>query len=139
MVDSPGVMLPRVDDAEVGLKLMLLDCIKESRVEMETTVDFLLFILNRREDHRYVAALNLLEPTSNIHVLLRHVAAQRFDGSTRARTQAAAYFLDLYRKGLVGRFGLDDFEYPLVENVPSSVADTLDDSTRRDDSTDSPE
>ena len=40
MVDTPGLMVPSIDDPETGLKLALVGCVREGIVEKELLVNY---------------------------------------------------------------------------------------------------
>lgn len=48
IVDSPGIMVPRIEDAEIekGLKLVLVSAIKDQFVPEIVLADYLLYLLN---------------------------------------------------------------------------------------------
>ena len=47
MVDTPGVMIPNLDDAGVAMQLALIGTLRDDLVGEELIADFLLFELNR--------------------------------------------------------------------------------------------
>jgi ribosome biogenesis GTPase A len=50
MLDSPGIMVPRISDSETALKLTLTGAIRDHIVGEETVCDYLLHCLNTRLD-----------------------------------------------------------------------------------------
>jgi len=46
LVDTPGIMVPRIVDEETGLKLALVGCIKSSIVGKDIIIDYMLEKLN---------------------------------------------------------------------------------------------
>lgn len=103
LVDTPGVMLPRIDNIEVGLKLALTGmlqsscsplsalsrkppsmidkyvrvkgAIKESVVGREVIADYLLYSMNRLGLwENYMSVWGLKEPSDRIDVILNHIA-----------------------------------------------------------------
>ena len=41
--DTPGIMFPNINDAEDGLKLCAVNCIRDGIVELDTVCDYILF------------------------------------------------------------------------------------------------
>ncbi|XP_012590275.1 PREDICTED: mitochondrial ribosome-associated GTPase 1, partial [Condylura cristata] len=54
LLDTPGVLAPRVDSVETGLKLALCGTVLDHLVGEETLADYLLYTLNRHQLFRYV-------------------------------------------------------------------------------------
>lgn len=54
MVDTPGVMLPKIPSVEVGLTLALVGTVRDDLVGRELIADFLLYILNKKQQFEYV-------------------------------------------------------------------------------------
>ncbi|XP_076069582.1 mitochondrial ribosome-associated GTPase 1 isoform X2 [Oratosquilla oratoria] len=121
LVDTPGVLTPRIPDVETGLKLALVDNIKNQLLGEDVIADYLLFRLNEQGNTKYVPYLDLDEPCDDIrHVL--SIAAARNNWIRKVRlphigmqevpdhTKAALYFLQGFRKGEYGRITLDHFE-----------------------------
>ncbi|NXL67432.1 MTG1 GTPase, partial [Chordeiles acutipennis] len=121
LVDTPGVLPPKLWDVEMGMKLALCGAIRDHLVGEDIMADYLLYALNKREQFGYVQRYRLAEACDNIEPLLRCVAL------THGRTQkvkvltgtgnvnvtmlnypAAAYeFLRDFRAGRLGRVTLD--------------------------------
>ncbi|KAI3328452.1 P-loop containing nucleoside triphosphate hydrolase protein [Ustulina deusta] len=108
VVDTPGVFVPYVADVESMLKLSLVGCVKDGLVPSETVADYMLFLLNRRDPSLYA---HLSAPTNHIYEFLDAVAVRTgklLKGGVPAREQAADWVVQQWRRGLLGRFGLDD-------------------------------
>ncbi|NXB73175.1 MTG1 GTPase, partial [Donacobius atricapilla] len=121
LVDTPGVLPPRLGDVETGMKLALCGAIRDHLVGEDIMADYLLYTLNKQQQFGYVQHYGLGQPCDHIEALLRHVAL------TQGRTQkvkvltgtgnvnmmmlnypAAAYkFLQDFRAGRLGRVTLD--------------------------------
>ncbi|KAI1360730.1 P-loop containing nucleoside triphosphate hydrolase protein [Xylaria arbuscula] len=109
VVDTPGVFVPYVSDVESMLKLSLVGCVKDGLVPAETVADYMLFLLNRRDPTVYAALC--ATPTNDIQVFLDAVAVRTgklLKGGVPAREQAADWIVQQWRRGHLGRFGLDD-------------------------------
>ncbi|NWT74384.1 MTG1 GTPase, partial [Prunella himalayana] len=121
LVDTPGVLPPRLGDVETGMKLALCGAILDHLVGEDVMADYLLYTLNKQQQFRYVQRYGLGQPCDHIEPLLKHVAL------SQGRTQkvkvltgtgnvnmmmlnypAAAYeFLRDFRAGRLGRVTLD--------------------------------
>uniref|UniRef100_A0A803VNR2 Mitochondrial GTPase 1 n=1 Tax=Ficedula albicollis TaxID=59894 RepID=A0A803VNR2_FICAL len=121
LVDTPGVLPPRLGDVETGMKLALCGAICDHLVGEDIMADYLLYTLNKQQQFGYVQRYGLGQPCDRIEPLLKHVAL------TQGRTQkvkvltgtgnvnmmmlnypAAAYeFLRDFRAGRLGRVTLD--------------------------------
>lgn len=109
VVDTPGVFIPYVSEVEPMLKLSLVGCVKDGLVPAETVADYLLFLMNQR-DPKFYAHL-CATPTNDVGEFLDAVARRTgklVKGGIPAREQAADWVVQQWRKGALGRFGLDD-------------------------------
>lgn len=115
LIDSPGIMLPRIDNPEVGLRLAITGAVKDSRMDETCMVDYLLYWWNRRGMEQYVQALQLAGPCDSVDQVLDQVAerlhARRKEG-VLDRHHAARFIIQRFREGKLGRFTLDAPEKP---------------------------
>jgi len=107
LIDTPGVMLPQIEDNIVGLKFALLGTVKESIVPSPLLAAYLLSMLNSHNSHRYVDAIGLEAPTEDVGIALQAVMA-RF--GVQNETMAAKRFVALFRSGHLGSFVLDEID-----------------------------
>ena len=49
LIDSPGIMVPRIVDDETALKLSLIGAVKEKFIGYEHIVEYMLYVLNKNE------------------------------------------------------------------------------------------
>ncbi|NXD57807.1 MTG1 GTPase, partial [Corvus moneduloides] len=121
LVDTPGVLPPKLGDVETGMKLALCGAIRDHLVGEDVMADYLLYTLNKQQQFGYVQRYGLGQACDHVEPLLKHVAL------TQGRTQkvkvltgtgnvnmmmlnypAAAYeFLRDFRAGCLGRVTLD--------------------------------
>ncbi|KAI2639255.1 P-loop containing nucleoside triphosphate hydrolase protein [Xylaria nigripes] len=109
VIDTPGVFVPYVSDIESMLKLALVGCVKDGIIPSETVADYMLFLLNRRDPALYSHICDT--PTNDIREFLDTVSRRTgklLKGGMPAREQAADWVVQQWRKGELGRFGLDD-------------------------------
>ncbi|KAI0838004.1 P-loop containing nucleoside triphosphate hydrolase protein [Hypoxylon sp. FL0890] len=108
VVDSPGVFVPYVRDVEAMLKLSLVGCVKDNIVPVEIIADYLLFQLNLRDPSMYAG---LCAPTNDVREFLDAVSIRTgklVKGGFPSQEQAGDWVVQQWRKGNLGRFGLDE-------------------------------
>uniref|UniRef100_A0A2K6N1X3 Mitochondrial GTPase 1 n=1 Tax=Rhinopithecus bieti TaxID=61621 RepID=A0A2K6N1X3_RHIBE len=135
LLDTPGVLAPRIESVETGLKLALCGTVLDHLVGEETMADYLLFTLNRHQRFGYVQHYGLGSACDNIERVLKSVAVKL--GKTQKvkvltgtgdvnviqpdYPAAARDFLRTFRRGLLGPVMLDlDVlrGHPPAETVP---------------------
>ena len=108
VLDTPGVFVPYVPDAESMLKLALCGSVKDSIIPPTTIADYLLYHLNLRNPKLY----NLFsEPTNDIFVVLEGLARKQGrlkKGGLPDFESSALQFVHRWRSGQMGRFVLDE-------------------------------
>eukprot|EP00050_Salpingoeca_kvevrii_P006179 m.287868 g.287868 ORF g.287868 m.287868 type:complete len:292 (-) comp11860_c0_seq1:27-902(-) len=110
LVDTPGVMMPNVEDFEMGMKLALIGTLRDDVVGEELIADYLLFELNRRGISQYVEDFQLDGPSDDISHVLEVIARRRgalMKGGIPDLRKAAGLFLRQFRSGGFGRLSLD--------------------------------
>ncbi|XP_030628478.1 mitochondrial ribosome-associated GTPase 1 [Chanos chanos] len=121
LLDTPGVLPPKIESVETGMKLALCGTILDHLVGEDVIADYLLFSLNRLERFGYVERYDLGEPSDDIQHVLKRIAlklgkTQRVKAITGVgdvtitvpNYTAAAYdFIRAFRKGELGKVMLD--------------------------------
>ncbi|XP_042565541.1 mitochondrial ribosome-associated GTPase 1 isoform X2 [Clupea harengus] len=121
LLDTPGVLPPRIESVETGIKLALCGTILDHLVGEDVIADYLLFTLNRLERFSYVEKYDLGEPCDSVEQVLKRIAiklgkTQRVKAITGIGNititvpnyTAAAYdFIRAFRKGELGKVMLD--------------------------------
>ncbi|KAK6198380.1 hypothetical protein LQW54_010342 [Pestalotiopsis sp. IQ-011] len=123
VLDTPGVFVPYVGDVEAMLRLALVGCVKDGVVPAETLADYLLYRLNLRDPALYAA---YSAPTNDAAEWLDRVALRTGKlqkGGEPARNLAAAWIIEQWRKGELGRFGLDHVDKETVREWAAKGAD----------------
>ncbi|KAJ5689502.1 hypothetical protein N7462_003894 [Penicillium macrosclerotiorum] len=108
VLDTPGVFMPYVPDAENMLKLALCGCVKDAVISPVTLVDYLLYQINLHDMQAYE---RWSEPTNEVVPLLESFARQTGllgKGGIPNLESAAHHFIQKWRSGSLGRFILDD-------------------------------
>ncbi|XP_016769957.1 mitochondrial GTPase 1 [Apis mellifera] len=125
VLDTPGILIPKINDINTGLKLALASCMQDHLIGPELLADFLLFWLNKHKRFEYVKKLGLTKPSDNVSDVLIYIAAKskktlkikNYDGKKIIKPDlrfAAEYFLSLFRKGELGYYCLDEDLLPLL-------------------------
>lgn len=106
LIDTPGVMLPHVENNLDGLKLALLGIVRDGIVPGELLTAYLLHLLNTRNTHKYVQMWGLEGCTPDtqqlIHSIRSHTGVQTDDAASKI-------FISKFRKGQLGKIVLDEF------------------------------
>uniref|UniRef100_A0A8C6QLJ9 Mitochondrial GTPase 1 n=1 Tax=Nannospalax galili TaxID=1026970 RepID=A0A8C6QLJ9_NANGA len=121
LLDTPGVLAPRIENVETGLKLAICGTVLDHLVGEETMADYLLYTLNRHGLFGYVQHYGLASACDDIEQVLKSVAVKL--GKTRKvkvltgtgdvrvtqpnYAMAARDFLRTFRSGLLGPVMLD--------------------------------
>ncbi|KAI4886230.1 hypothetical protein NFI96_023512 [Prochilodus magdalenae] len=121
LLDTPGVLPPKIENIETGMKLALCGTILDHLVGEDIMADYLLFSLNRLQRFGYVEKYELEGPCDDIQHVLKCIAVklgktQRVKAITGVgditikvpNYSAAAYdFIRAFRKGELGKVMLD--------------------------------
>jgi ribosome biogenesis GTPase A len=73
LVDSPGVMIPKISDVDTGLKLAVTGAIRSHLVGFEVLADFALYQMNKQHNYNYAKQLKLHAPTDDLHEVLEQL------------------------------------------------------------------
>ena len=73
--DTPGIIIPKIEDPLVGMKLSLCNCIRDGIIEIENVCDYALYVLNKSRQFSYVKRYSLPNslPTDSIHDLMQAI------------------------------------------------------------------
>ena len=108
VLDTPGVFVPYVPDAESMLKLALCGSVKDTVVPVETIADYCLYHVNLHDPSVYAM---WSEPTNDVGIVLEGLARKQGrlkKGGVPELDSAALQFIQKWRSGELGRFLLDD-------------------------------
>ncbi|XP_068597343.1 mitochondrial ribosome-associated GTPase 1 isoform X2 [Brachionichthys hirsutus] len=76
LLDTPGVLPPKIDSVETGMKLALCGTILDHLVGEDIIADYLLYSLNKLGEFSYVKKYDLQEPSDDIQRVLKHIAVK---------------------------------------------------------------
>ena len=116
LLDTPGVFVPYIPDADSMLKLALCGSVKDSVIPYTTLADYLLFHINLVSPVLYA---KYHEPTNDIFALLDAIASstgrlQKGGGPDLDAT--AVWMIQRWRSGEMGRFVLDEINRDALDN-----------------------
>lgn len=118
LIDTPGILEPKVKDVESGLRLALCGCLQDHLVGNDVIADYLLFWLNKNSKFEYMELLGLKEPCDDITKVLTDGAIHMnrfrkykdYNGNIVQKPdleQAAIAFIKSFRQGQFGKTCLD--------------------------------
>jgi mitochondrial GTPase 1 len=110
VLDTPGVFVPYVPDAERMLKLALCGCVKDAVIPPTILADYLLFHINKHSSQTYE---RWCKPTNDIMTLLNSFAQSSgylIKGGAPNIDLAALNLIQKWRAGELGTFILDDVQ-----------------------------
>ncbi len=112
IMDTPGIMPPKIYNNEAGVKLALCGNIKEKITGKEIIIDYMLFALNEKDHNQqaYMKRLNLNQPVYNVEELVRCVMENFKMGSNNAMD----FIIKNFREG---KFGNITFQ----EDIPKEL------------------
>ena len=77
VLDTPGIIMPKIrDNSEDGLKLTLTACIRDGIVDPHHVADYLLYVLNKEGQFRYLSRYLMKETSDDINAVLTAVKAR---------------------------------------------------------------
>ena len=115
LMDTPGVFVPYVPNAESMLKLALCGSVKDTIIAPTTLADYLLFQMNIYDPEIYA---DYSSPTNDIVDFLSTVAQKTGrlqKGGTPDVDASALWMIQRWRNGLLGRFILDHISESSLE------------------------
>ncbi len=112
LLDTPGVLWPKFEDPQVGLKLAFIGSIKETTLDIQELAVSLLSVMQKNYPDRLMQRYKLseIEDIEEPYVLLEMVAAKRgmlLRKGEYDTERAAVMLLDEYRSGKLGKITLD--------------------------------
>ncbi|HIE11994.1 MAG TPA: ribosome biogenesis GTPase YlqF [Desulfotomaculum sp.] len=110
LLDTPGVLWPRLADREAGLKLAATGAVKEEAVETEEVSLWLLGWLKENYPGALKRRYRLIALPADTGMLLEAIGIRRGlvgPGGQVDRFRAAVVLLKEFREGRLGRFTLD--------------------------------
>ena len=111
LLDTPGVLWPKFDDPDVGLRLAFIGSVKDTILDIELIAARFLTIMNENYPERIKERYKFeFPPESEEFERLEMLARKRgmlISGGEPDTERAAVMLLDEYRAGKLGRITLD--------------------------------
>ena len=111
LLDTPGILWPKFEDPEVGMRLAYTGAVKDDIIDLETLSSGLLSLLWRQYPDAVTGRYRVELPADAPgYALLEAVGRKRgflISGGEVDTERAARIVLDEYRSGKLGRFTLD--------------------------------
>ena len=111
LLDTPGILWPKFEDREVGMRLAYTGAVKDDIMDLETLSSGLLALLWRQYPEAVASRHKIeAEPDAQGYALLEAVGRKRgflISGGEVDTERAARMVLEEYRSGKLGRFTLD--------------------------------
>lgn len=120
VLDTPGVFVPYVPDAEAMLKLTLAGCVKDGLISGVTVADYLLYHLNLYDPTGKVYQDFCGHPTNDVYEFLTGVARRTgklVRGAGESMEGAADWIVRRWRNGMLGNFVLDRVNEKALERA----------------------
>jgi len=121
VIDTPGILSPKVASIETGMRLCLCDCIPNRLVGEDDVVDYMLYWLNKHHLFGYAEHYGLAGPTDDVIEFLSQVAINnKFVVKLKEITstgqpqytldfiKAAQLVLKDFQSGVLGKVMLDE-------------------------------
>lgn len=125
LLDTPGVFIPYVPDAEAMMKLALCGSVKDTIIAPVMLADYLLYQLNLQSPSLYS---DYASPTNDIIDVLRGIAEKtgRLGKGGAIDTEASAlWMIQKWRTGNLGKFCLDEIKEEGLEVAKRSEEDVV--------------
>lgn len=111
LLDTPGILWPKFEDREVGMRLAYTGAVKDDIMDLETLSSGLLALLWRQYPEAVASRYKIeAAPDAQGYALLEAVGRKRgflISGGEVDTERAARMVLEEYRSGKLGRFTLD--------------------------------
>ena len=111
LLDTPGIMWPRVDSEEQGLRLALLAVVGEASYQEEEIAWSLIKTMQVLAPEALRQRYRLEEIHADVHDTIEQIGQNRgllLKGGVVDTTRTARMLIDEYRRGSLGRFTLDE-------------------------------
>lgn len=119
LLDTPGILAPRIGDTDQGMKLASVSCFQDHLVGEMLIADYILFWLNKNDNFAYVPYMGLEKPSDDVgEVLLaacgllnKTIKVKQFDGKMIVRPnfeEGAKHLIKGFRTGTFGKINLDN-------------------------------
>ncbi len=107
IMDTPGIMPPKIYNVESGLKLSICGNIKDKIAGKDIIADYLLYTLNKSQINvkEYLKTFRMKEPTDDINELIKHIGDEFKIVSTN---HIYDLILRYFKEGKLGKITFDE-------------------------------
>lgn len=116
VLDTPGILMPRIEADEDKMKLMLINAVSEKMVDFVDLTRYSLSVMNKKGfTEGYTSALGINQPILDSEELLHHIARKYSfkNGDELDLGRAAELWVRKFRLGEFGKIFLDDFPHEI--------------------------
>ena len=114
LLDTPGILWPKFDDPQVGIRLAYTGAVKDEILDMEELACSLLEYLSSHYPQAITQRYGVeLQPEESGYMILQRLGKKRgflISGGEVNTERMAQVFLDEFRSGRMGRFSLEEPE-----------------------------
>ena len=104
LIDTPGIIQPKILHNEDGLRLWAIGSIRDGIVDHEIVVDYILYMLNKKGIKTYWDFYGLSSPTEKLDVILNKLK-EKYGRNSKHNAYIA--FLNDFREGNLGKITFD--------------------------------
>jgi ribosome biogenesis GTPase A len=110
LLDTPGILWPKIEQESIGLKLAFLGCIKEELLDAERISLKLIEFLVKKHPERLAARYKIETPQSPVAILEQIAKSRGFiiSGGRPDTLRAAKTLLKEFQDGKLGRISLEE-------------------------------
>jgi len=105
IMDTPGIIMPKIDNNDIGLKLSVCGNIKDKIVGKQMICEYLLYLLNRYDYLEYIKVFKTEEKVTSLDTLLR-IISKEF--KITDKNNACDLILKNFQLGKLGKVTLDN-------------------------------
>ena len=114
LIDTPGILQPKISNVEEGLKVALCGGLYDKTVGYSLLADYLLYNLNLKQNEQFKLFYGLNQDQNNLNLKeFLPLAAKRIgaliSGGEFDLERTSSYFVRQFRLGKFGRITLDSF------------------------------
>lgn len=107
LVDTPGLMLPSIQEGDLGVKLGLIGCINDKIFGKRVLVDYMMDVLTTYKVKNYIKHYNLREEPQSVDQMLNQIRDQLLHPDLERTCQVV---LEDFRAGKLGKVTLDEVD-----------------------------
>ncbi len=110
VMDTPGILMPKIENEETAAKIAAIGSIKQEVLEIESLVFYLIQILTKNSPNLLKKRYNLDSLDQNAYEVLKEICRKRgflMKGGEFDTVRGAKIVLDEFKNGKIGRISLE--------------------------------